>query len=159
MPSANFTFVTRPGPRTQEAVITAAAAMALADGRAEPVEHRSLLAFLKQHKMLQAFGRAATLERFAAEIERATASRTVTPLPNQQPAATAWPDLTARLRPLAGMEAARMVAAAAAHVAAADGTVNRREIELLDTVRATLGLNPTANEHHAQGTHPKGAGA
>ena len=137
-----FTLVSRPGPRTQDAVIAAAAEMALADGRAESIEHRSLLAFLKQNKMLQAFGRTATIERFAAEIDRATKRRLSHPTSQDKPsdATDPWQDLTARLRPLAGMEAARMVAAAAAHVAAADGVVNTRETELLATMHATLGL-------------------
>jgi len=40
--------VSRPGPRTCDAVIAAAAAMAMADGQAEPAEYRGLLMFLKQ---------------------------------------------------------------------------------------------------------------
>ena len=147
---AGFTLISRPGPRMQDAVIAAAAEMALADGQAEPAEHRSLLAFLKQHEMLAAFGRTATILRFAAEIDRAAKRHAagVASSEGESEAGDRWQDLTARLRPLAGMEAARVVAAAAAHVARADGQVNMREIELLDTVYATLGLN-----HHAESAH------
>ena len=160
---AGFTLVATPGPRMQDAVIAAAAEMALADGEANPVEHRSLLAFLKQNKMLLAFGRTATINRFAAEIDRARKRHASNPLPrhdqsdaaspreaaNPRDAAHPWQDLTARLRPLAGMEAARVVAAAAAHVAAADGEVHSREIELLDAVHATLGLTEARRDARA----------
>ncbi len=133
------TVLSRPGPRIQGAIIAAAAEMALADGRADPVERRGLLAFLKHNRMLLSFGRTATLSRFAAEIDRAT-QHSAKSLHGQADSARPWQDLTDRLRPLAGTEAARLVADAAAHVAAADGVVDARETELLRLLRATLGL-------------------
>jgi tellurite resistance protein len=135
--------VSRPGPRTCDAVIAAAAAMAMADGQAEPAEYRGLLMFLKQNNILMRLGRAATIERYAAEIGRVTA-RGASPAapPERANGAIEWHDLTVTLRSLAGMEAARLVAAAAAYVAAADGVVHPGEIQLLRLLRETLGLAP-----------------
>jgi tellurite resistance protein len=64
----DFTVVSRLGPRTRDATVAAAANMALADGRVEPVEHRGLLTFLKQQDMLLAFGRADIMQRYVTNI-------------------------------------------------------------------------------------------
>jgi len=86
-------------------------------------------------------GRAATVERYTAEIGRVTARRAASATPPQRAnGAIEWHDLTETLRSLAGMEAARLVAAAAAYVAAADGVVHPGEIQLLRLLRETLGL-------------------
>jgi tellurite resistance protein len=145
----DFTFVPRPGPRTRDAMIAAAAAMALADGRADPAEHRGLLRFLKQNKMLLSLGRADTIERYLAEVGRATARQCSaqsggahSPGAQQPTGEHLWQDLADRLRPLAGMQAAHLVAAAAAFVAAADGVVHPGEVELLRSLREALGLEP-----------------
>ena len=49
-----------------------------------------------------------------------------------------------RLRPLAGMEAGRIVSAGAAYVAAADGVIHHGEIALLRCMRDALGVTPPA---------------
>jgi tellurite resistance protein len=126
----SFTLVERPGPRTLDGLIAAAAGMALADGRVEAAEPHSLLEFLRRNDLLKVLGRRFAVQQFAAEIGRAAAC------PDPQTA------LADRLRPLAGMAGARLVATAAAHVAAADGNVHPREIALLQSLRATLGLVP-----------------
>jgi tellurite resistance protein len=112
--------------------------MAMADGQAEPAEYRGLLMFLRQNNILMRLGRAATVERYTAEIGRVTARRAASP--QRANGAIEWHDLTETLRSLAGKEAARLVAAAAAYVAAADGVVHPGEIELLRLLRETLGL-------------------
>jgi tellurite resistance protein len=141
----DFAFVPRPGPRTRDAMIAAAAEMALADGRAEPAEQRGLLMFLKKHNLLFLLGRAETTERYTAEIGRVTERHAAFSL-HPTSSENRCQDLIARLQPIAGMESARLVAAAAAYVAAADGVVHAGEIELLRSLRDALGLDKTAIE-------------
>ncbi len=128
--SASFVVVERHGPRTLDGLIAAAAGMALADGRVEPAEPHSLLEFLRRNNLLSVLGRRWAIQQFAVELKRAAGCT--------DPGA----DLSDRLRPLAGMAGARLVAAAAAHVAAADGAVHPQEIALLRSLRSTLGLLP-----------------
>jgi tellurite resistance protein len=128
LPGGTFTVVSRPGPRTRDAIVAAAATMALADGRVEQSERRGLLVFLKQNHMLLALGREDINQRFAQEVGRAVNL------------ATDHQDVLSRLRPLAGTEAARLVATAAAYVAAADGIIHPTESELLQSLREALGL-------------------
>jgi tellurite resistance protein len=130
-----FTVSARPGPRTLDSLITVAAEMALADGEAQPVEHLGLLAFLRQDDMLARLGRRATLDRFAAALDDVAARRAA--------GAHDVPQLAEILRPVAGTHAARLVARAAAHVAAADGTLHPRELALLRSLHAALGLTRT----------------
>src|SRR3954454_11189765 len=113
---AGFVVSTRPGPRTVDSLITAAAEMALADGKADPVEQQGLLAFLRQYDMLAGLGRRATTDRFAAALDAVAARRAA--------GEHDVPDLADTLRPIAGSQTARLVARAAAHVAAADGTLH-----------------------------------
>jgi tellurite resistance protein len=141
------TFVSRPGPRALDAMIAVAAEMALADGRADVVEHRGLLSFMRQQKILVSVGRSETNRRFTSELQRATeqaACAEFLPDPSIR-----WQDLTDRLRPFAGMHAAGMIAAAAAHVAAADGVVHPEETALLRSLYGALELDPILAGHQA----------
>jgi tellurite resistance protein len=115
-----------------DGLITAAAEMALADGRVDPVEQRSLLAFLRQDDMLAALGRRAIMERFTAALNDVAA--------RQAAGSYDGPDLAGALRPVAGPYAARLIARAAAHVAAADGVLHPRERQLLRALHRALGL-------------------
>jgi tellurite resistance protein len=117
------------GPRAQRAVIAAAAKMALADGHVEPAERFELLLFLRRNDILSVVGRQSASDRFTAEVSR-------------QPG-FAEPSLDEIVRPLAGTNAARLIAGAAASVAAADGTVDPREIELFTALTEALGLAGT----------------
>ena len=141
----DFTCVSRVGPRTRDAMIAAAAEMALADGRAEPAEQRGLLMFLKKNNLLFLLGRSETTQRYTAEIGRA-AERHAACSPYPTSSGNRWQHLTVRLRPIAGMESASLVAAAAAYVAAADGVVHAGEIELLRSLRDALGLDDASIE-------------
>jgi tellurite resistance protein len=134
-----FGYVAQPGPRIMECMIVAAAEMALADGRAQPVEYRGLLSFLKRTNIRVAFSRGTVLERFSTEISR-IAIRERFAAAHQE---VEWQDLTDRLRPLAGMETARLIAGAAAHVAEADGILHPREIDLLNAMRNILEIAAT----------------
>jgi len=129
---AEFVVSMRPGPKAVDGLITAAAEMALADGKADPVEQQGLLAFLRQYDMLAGLGRRATTDRFAAALNAIVARRAA--------GGHQAPDLTETLRPVAGLQAARLVVRAAAHVAAADGMLHPRELALLRTLHAALGL-------------------
>ena len=131
--------VSQPGPRTRDAMIAAAAAMALADGRVEPIERHTLLRFLRREKILMALGRTETVRRFAAAIMLAKQEEVSA---GDQP--HPWHDLIERLRPLAGMQSAGLITAAAAYVAAADGVVQPRELELLHRLQLALELTPVA---------------
>jgi tellurite resistance protein TerB len=122
----------RPGPLVLDGMIAAAAEMALADGSAEPEERRGLLTFLRQNNILAVLGRRETDDRFAAALDQAQARRAG----GQQSIAT----LADVLGPIAGMQAARLVVRAAAHVAAADGTLHPKELALLRWLHSTLGL-------------------
>jgi len=120
--------VLQPGPRTLDCIIAAAAAMALADGCAEPAEQRGLFEFLRRNRLLDVLGRSVTRQRFVSE----TCEAALHPGSGFQ--------LAERLRPLAGTSGARLVATAAAWVAIADGVVHPDELRLLRSLRAMLGL-------------------
>ncbi len=132
-PTGGFQLIERPGPRAVDGMIAAAAGMALADGRVEATEFRSLLEFLRRNDLLIVLGRRFAVRQFAAEVARAAAC------------ANPRAELADRLRPLAGLASARLVAAVAAHVAAADGDVQPQEVALLQSVRATLGFVTVAD--------------
>ena len=89
--------------------------------------------------------RTETTERYTAEIDRVT-ERQAASSPHQTGSENRWQDLTVRLRPIAGMESAGLIAAAAAYVAAADGVVHTGEIELLRSLRDVLGLEDASIE-------------
>jgi tellurite resistance protein len=127
-----FAVSTRPGPQTFDSLITVAAEMALADGEAQPVEHLGLLAFLRQDNMLATLGRRATLDRFAAALDKVAARRAA--------GVHDASDLARTLHSIAGTHAARLVARAAAHIAAADGMLHPRELALLRMLHDALGL-------------------
>ena len=134
--TSGFGFVAQPGPKIMECMIAAAAEMALADGRAQAVEYRGLLNFLKRTNLRVPYSRSAVLERFSTEISRiAQRDRSAA-----EPQRSEWRDVEERLRPLAGMETARLVAGAAAYVAEADGVIHPKEIDLLRALRESLEL-------------------
>ena len=135
---SGFGYVAQPGPRIMECMILAAAEMALADGRAQVVEYRGLLNFLKRANLRVADSRSTVLERFSTEVSRIAARKT----PPAGTPETEWQDIADRLRPLAGMQTARFIAGAAAYVAEADGVIHPREIELLRAVRDALEVAP-----------------
>ena len=139
--AGRVSFVSRLGPRGLEALISAAAEMALADGQADAVEHRSLLAFMRQEKILASFGRSETIRRFTSEVQRASVQATNAGAVDDR--GQRWLELTDRLRPLAGMATASTIMAAAVHVAAADGVVHPEEAALLRCLSIVLNLEPT----------------
>jgi tellurite resistance protein len=123
-----WSVIERPSRATAEAIVTAAAAMACADGRAEPAERAALHAFLRRHGFLILHGRdlLTTYDEAVSRTKRGAAP---------DPTAT-----VARLQPLAGTRAGVLAATAAAHVAVADGVTWPQEIALLRMIRDRLGV-------------------
>ena len=119
----------RPGPDTVDAIITAAAIIACADGQVSDLERRSLLHFLRQKGILERKGRAAATAAFNQAVALA-----VTLGLDETCAATE------KLRALAERPGAPLVAHAAAMVALADGVGWPQEIALLEIIRDRLGL-------------------
>ena len=115
-------------PETLQAILLAAGAIARADGAADPREGRALLAFLREHGILARHGRAAISAAYEARI----AGR-------RRSLADAADELAA-LGGLAGTAAAPLIAAAAAHVARADGVAWPQEVALLAVIRDRLGI-------------------
>lgn len=115
-----------PGRATLHAMVTAAAMIACADGHVARSERRSLLRFLSHHGVLARHGRAASLAAFEQAIRDTE---------DLGPHAAAD-----RLRAIAGLPGAPLVAQAAAHVALADGVTWPQEIALLEVIRDRVGL-------------------
>lgn len=129
---------TRPSPltvtlhprwETVQAVVTAAAIVACADGDVGLDERRSLLRFLSRQGALARYGRSATLAAFACAVDEISVQ------PSYDPAD--------RLRAVAGQPGARLVAQAAALVMLADGITWPQEIAMLEIIRDRVGLGET----------------
>jgi len=108
-----------------DAIVTAAALVAQADGRVEPVETGRLADFLDRRRFPSVFTRAEVSDAF----ERRT--RELAELGGSEAAM----DGLARQ---AGRSPARLVIAAGEEVAAADGHVDPRERQALQLIRAAL---------------------
>jgi tellurite resistance protein len=118
-----------PGRTTVQAVLTAAAMIACADGRVDHQERRSLVRFLRRIGVLERYGRTATLAAFDQAV------RDAAPLDLQQTCVAA--DC---LRSVVNLPGAPLVAQAAALVALADGVAWPQEIALLEVIRDRVGL-------------------
>jgi tellurite resistance protein len=119
----------QPSRATVEAVVTAAAMIALADGHVAEKERRALLRFLRSAGVLERHGRREVLATFEAAL------RGVAPLDLAETCEAAD-----RLRPVASLPGARLVAQAAAVVVLADGVAWPQEIALLEVIRERVGL-------------------
>jgi len=123
-----WSVVERPSRATAETIVATAAAMACADGRAEPAERAALHAFLRRHGFLILHGRdlLTTYDEAVSRTKRGGVA---------DPSAT-----VDRLQSLAGTHAGVLAATAAAHVAVADGITWPQEIALLRVIRDRLGV-------------------
>jgi tellurite resistance protein len=126
-------FTIQPSRATIHAVVTACAMIACADGNVAVKERRSLLRFLRHHGVLARYGRAPVIAAFDVAV------RETAPLTLDQIC-----DVADRLRDVAGMPGAPLVAHAAAHVALADGVTWPQEIALLEVIRDRVGLTRLA---------------
>jgi tellurite resistance protein len=111
-----------------DAVVTAAALVAQADGRIAPVERGQLLDFLDRAGFLAVFTRADVFDAFEYRIRTMQEDGT-------DPAVE-------RLAGFAGSPPARLVAAAAEEIARADRTIDPRERQILQRIRVALGTPP-----------------
>jgi len=113
-----------------EAVVTAAALVARADGRIEPVERGLLVDFLDRNGFLSVFTRAEILDAFERRLRR---------LDERDGAAAA----IGSLGRFAGRSPARLVIGASEHVAGAAGEPRAREVRALRLIRRiALGALP-----------------
>ncbi len=126
-PSADFPsipVVRRPRPAMLAGIVHAAAQMAQADGKADAVEQEALLRFLREHELLQHFGRRACLDAYRAELAREPSI--------DEPATPPHNEDFRMVAPL--------IASAAASIAQADGTVHPAELRLLSRLAERLAL-------------------
>ena len=122
-------YVEEPGWTAVSGMITAGAVMACADGRPDRTERLSLLAFLRRRGILLRFNRRRVLVAFDTKVAWLHA-RSVAELCSA----------TDSLRLLTSSSTAPLVAAAASHVAIADGEASPQEIVVLRVIRTQLGL-------------------
>jgi tellurite resistance protein len=108
-----------------DAVITAAALVARADGWIEPVERRQLLDFLRRNGLLSVTARTEILDAFSCRIRE---------LEERRGAEMA----VGSLGRLAGRPPARLVIEAGQEIAAADRHLDPREQHMLRLIRTTL---------------------
>jgi tellurite resistance protein len=124
------TVTLHPSRVTVQAIATAAAIIACADGCTTREERRSLLRFLRYHGVLARHTRAECLAMFDGALDEISA------LDLQELC-----DAADCLRPVAGTPGAHLVALAAAHTALADGITWPQEIALLQVIRNRIGLD------------------
>ena len=113
-----------------DAVVTASALVARADGAAGPIERSQLLDFLGRNGLLSVHTRAEILDAFEFRIRQF----------EERGGAVLAIDCLARL---AGRSPARFVIGAGEHVAAADGHLHPDELRMLQLIR--IALAPSAS--------------
>ena len=112
-----------------DAVVTAAALVARADGRIEPAERGLLIDFLDRNGFLSVFTRNQILDAFERRVRELDGER----------GAEAAVDSLGRL---AGRSPARLVIGAGRHIAAANGGSHPVERHMLELIRHALGRGP-----------------
>lgn len=121
-----------------DAVVTAAAVVARADGRITPVERGLLLDFMDRNGFLSVFTCSEILDAFERRVrqfdERGGAEEAVDDLGR-----------------LAGRSPARLVIAAGKRVAAADGHLHPRELHILQRIRRALAAPPAPSPERTGG--------
>jgi tellurite resistance protein len=108
-----------------DAIVTAAALVARADGYVEPVERSRLLYFLNHNGLMSVFTRAEILDLF---------ERRILQLEDKDGVKSAIESLGR----LAGRSTARLVVDASEHVAEADSDLHPRELQVLQFIRVAL---------------------
>jgi tellurite resistance protein len=126
---ARTAIVFQPGRTTVQAIVTACALIACADGHVGLKERHTFLRFLRHCGALQRYGRAGSTAAFD------TAVHDVEALTLDEICSVADD-----LRAVVGTHGAPLVAQAAALVALADGVIWPQEIALLAVIRNRVGL-------------------
>jgi tellurite resistance protein len=116
-----------------QALVTAGALVALADGQVDGVERDELLNFIDQQRLVPTISQ--------HEIARAFDSR-VQQIKNQHNAA----DIAQPLRPLIGLSLASVVIRTAERVAAADSQIHPSEVEAVEQIRLIM-TTPSDRTH------------
>lgn len=132
-----LTVTTHPSRAAVQAIATAAAIMACADGHVARDERRTLVKFLRHHGILARYGRAVPLATFDAVVNRTCHT-------GLDDACHVADDL----RAAAGSHAAPLAAHAAALVALADGVTWPQELAMLEVIKDRLGLRSAAAAGH-----------
>jgi tellurite resistance protein len=115
----------------RDAVVTAAALVARADGRVEPAERGLLVDFMDRNGLLSVFTRHEILDAFECRVRQL----------DEHGGADA---AVAALGRLAGRSPARFVIGAGKQVAAADGHFHPDELHMLRLIRHVLSTAPAA---------------
>ena len=118
-----------------DAVVTAAALVARADGWIEPVERNHLLDFLNRNGLLSVFTRGEILEVFDSRIRQI----------DERNGVEAAVDSLWRL---AGRSRARLAVHAGECIAAADGHLHPRELQVLHLLRVALSAQSRLRRPH-----------
>ena len=113
------------GDGLMDAIVSAAALVARADGWIEPVERHQLLDFLDRHGILSTFTRPDILDAFERRMRRL-----------REPGGALA--VLAGLRRYAGSEDAALVLGMGEEIAAADCRLDPREQQVLHLIRAAL---------------------
>ena len=108
-----------------EAVVTAAALVAHADGCIEPVERSQLLDFLNRNGLISLLTRAEILDLFERRIRLLDGENGIEAAVES-------------LGRLAGRSTARLVIDAADHIAAANGHLHPSELQVLQVIRTAV---------------------
>ena len=122
-----------------DAVVTAAALVARADGRIEPAERGLLVDFLDRNGFLSVFTRDEILDAFDRRVHQ---------LGEERGAETAVDSLGR----LAGRSPARLVIGAGKHIAAANGNSHPVERHMLQLIRYALGRGSAPSATSLDGT-------
>lgn len=129
--------VFQPSRTTVQAMATACAVIACADGHVGMKERRTFLGSLRRCGALERYGRTESVAAFDNAVHDA-ASLTLDEICS----------VLDNLRAVAGTHGAPLVAQAAAHVALADGVTWPQEIALLAVIRDRVGLaRPQSGDH------------
>lgn len=108
-----------------DAAVTAAALIARADGNVEPIERSEMLDVLRRNGLLSIFTRFDMLNAFESRLRQLQEDGGVEAAVDS-------------LERLAGRSPAWLVIETGEHVAAADGHVNGRELQMLRLIRIAL---------------------
>jgi tellurite resistance protein len=122
-----------------DAVVTAAALVARADGRIEPAERGLLVDFMDRNGFLSIFTRSEIHDAFERRLREL----------DQERGAELAVDSLGRL---AGRSPARLVIGAGRHVAAANGQAHPVEQHMLQLIRHALGRGPAPSVPGVDGT-------
>jgi tellurite resistance protein len=120
-----------------DAAVTAAALTARADGNVEPIERSEMLDVLRRNGLLSVFTRFDILDAFESRLRQI-----------EQGGVEAAVD---SLKQLAGRSPAWLVVEAGERVAAANGHVNGRELQMLRLIRIALSGRARVNRPELHG--------